>query len=165
MRRACRNCEGGTPRGVATMLIAFARVRYVANGSKAPFGKPASYFRSTADNRTILERDRTSHPGTIADNGVGRGACPISCLRYQELSKSETHPDRGIDVAVLEEAEAQPAMHLVEHHAKIEIPLWRKSPIHCDRNRIIRPGALRMRAVGAEEEPSSWGCRTREFWM
>jgi hypothetical protein len=32
-RAACRNCEGGTPRGVATMLIAFARVRYVANGS------------------------------------------------------------------------------------------------------------------------------------
>ena len=25
-RAACRNCEGGTPRGVATMLIAFARV-------------------------------------------------------------------------------------------------------------------------------------------
>src|SRR5258708_24090435 len=54
---------------------------------------------------------------------VGRGACPISCLRYQELSKSETQSDRGIDVAVLEEAEAQPAMHLVEHHAKIEIPV------------------------------------------
>src|SRR5258708_17719604 len=88
---------------------------------------------------------------------VGRGACPISCLRYQELSKSETHPDRGIDVAVLEEAEAQPAMHLVEHHAKIEIPLWRKSPVHCGRDRIIRPGALRMLAAGAEEERSSGG--------
>src|SRR6266436_6809779 len=72
-------------------------------------------------------------------------------------SKPETHPNRGIDVAVLEEAEAQPAMHLVEHHAEIEIPLWCKSPIHCGRNRIIRPGALRMRAVGAEEEPSSGG--------
>ena len=72
-------------------------------------------------------------------------------------SKTEAHPNRGIDVAVLQEAEAQPAMHLVEHHAEIEIPLWCKSPIHCGRNRIIRPGALRMRAVGAEEEPSSGG--------
>src|SRR6266436_237239 len=73
------------------------------------------------------------------------------------LSEAETQSDRGIDVAVLEEAEAQPAMHLVEHHAKIEIPLWRKSPIHRGRNRIIRPGALRVRAVGAEGGPSSGG--------
>jgi hypothetical protein len=58
---------------------------------------------------------------------------------------------------VLEEAEAQPAMHLVEHHAKIEIPLWRKSPIHCGRNRIVRPGALRMLAAGSEGGPSSGG--------
>jgi len=48
-------------------------------------------------------------------------------------------------------------MHLVEHHAKIEIPLWRKSPIHRGRNRIVRPGALRVRAVGAEGAPSSGG--------
>src|SRR6266481_2637757 len=54
-------------------------------------------------------------------------------------------------------SEAQPAMHLVEHHAKIEIPLWRKSPIHRGRNRIVCPGALRMRAVGAEGAPSSGG--------
>src|SRR6266403_4965148 len=73
------------------------------------------------------------------------------------LSEAETQSDRGIDVAVLEEAEAQPAMHLVEHHAKIEIPLWRKSPIHCGRNRIVRPSALRVRAVGAESGPSSGG--------
>src|SRR5258705_13484121 len=73
------------------------------------------------------------------------------------LSEAETQPDRGIDVAVLEKAEAQPAMHLVEHHAKIEIPLWRKSPIHRGRNRIVRPGALRVRAVGAEGAPSSGG--------
>jgi hypothetical protein len=33
--------------------------------------------------------------------------------RYLIRQKPETHPDRGmIDVAVLEEAEAQPAMHL-----------------------------------------------------
>src|SRR5258706_3722916 len=66
------------------------------------------------------------------------------------LSEAEPQSDRGINIAVLEEAEAQPAMHLVEHHAKIEIPLWRKSPIHCGRNRIVRPSALRVRAVGAE---------------
>jgi hypothetical protein len=49
MRRAgCRNCEGGTPQR-RNYADRFARVRYVANGSKAPFGKPASYFRSTAD--------------------------------------------------------------------------------------------------------------------
>jgi hypothetical protein len=73
------------------------------------------------------------------------------------LSEAEPQSSGGIDVAVLEEAEAQPAMHLVEHHAKIEIPLWRKSPIHRGRNRIVRLGALRVRAVGAEGGPSSGG--------
>ena len=46
-------------------------------------------------------------------------------------------------------------MHLVEHHTEIEIPLWGKSPTYCRRNRIVRPSALRMRAVGAERGPSS----------
>src|SRR6478609_1346724 len=72
-------------------------------------------------------------------------------------SEAEAHPNRGIDVAVLDEAGAQPAMHLVEHHAEIGIPLWRKSPIHCGRNCIVGPGALRVRAVGAEGAPSSGG--------
>src|SRR5216684_6982990 len=92
-------------------------------------------------------RRQASAPPSEAQPQIGRG----------RLSEAETQSDRGIDVAVLEEAEAQPAMHLVEHHAKIEIPLWRKSPIHRGRNRIVRPGALRVRAVGAEGGPSSGG--------
>jgi uncharacterized protein GlcG (DUF336 family) len=63
----------------------------------------------------------------------------ISLSARSELSKLETHANCGIDVAVLEEAEGQPAVYLVEHHAKIDIPFWRKSPIRCGRNRIIPP--------------------------
>src|SRR5258706_6885446 len=96
---------------------------------------------------TMLCSEGGIAPPPEAQSQIGRG----------RLSETETQSDRGIDVAVLEEAEAQPAMHLVEHHAKIEIPLWRKSPIHRGRNRIVRPGALRVLAAGAEEEPSSGG--------
>jgi len=57
----------------------------------------------------------------------------------------EAHSNGGINVAVLEEAEAQPAIHLVEHQATIEIPLRRKSPIHCDGNCIVRFGTCPAR--------------------
>jgi hypothetical protein len=87
---------------------------------------------------------------------------PYHCLRDQELSKLETHADRGIDVALLEEAGGQPVVYLVEHHAKIGIPFWCKSPIHCGRNRIIRPGSLRVPGVGAEHGPSS-GCAEKRI--
>ena len=68
-------------------------------------------------------------------------------------SKAEAHPPHsGIDIAVVEEGEAQPGVHLVEHYAKIKIPLWRRSGIHCARNRFVRPGALRMRAAPPPEK-------------
>src|SRR5260370_41652626 len=38
------------------------------------------------------------------------------------LSEAETQSDRGIDVAVLEEAAGQPAVHLVDLRAKRETP-------------------------------------------
>jgi hypothetical protein len=79
-------------------------------------------------------------------------------------SEAEAHPNRGINIAMLEETEAQSAMHLVEHHAKIEIPFWRKSPIRCGRNRIIRPGALRVRAGGAEGGTSRGGAEPLPDW-
>jgi hypothetical protein len=80
-----------------------------------------------------------------------------SQLLLSPSSEAEAHANGRINVAVLEEAEAQPAMHLVEHHTKIEIPLWGKSPIRCGRNRIVRPGALRMRAAQAEGRPAGRG--------
>jgi hypothetical protein len=77
-------------------------------------------------------------------------------LRSLEDLKAEAQSDRGIDVVALEKAEGQSAIHLVEHHAKIEIPLWRKSPVHCGRNRIVRPGALRVLTAEAGGRPG-WG--------
>src|SRR3984885_15730027 len=93
---------------------------------------------------------RLSFCWTVAQNPCDHGS-----------SKPQAHPNRWINIAVLEEAETQPAMHLVEHHAKIEIPLWCKPPIHCRRNRIVRSGALRMRTVGAEGGPSGGGAKVR----
>jgi hypothetical protein len=60
------------------MLIAFARVRYVANGSKAPFGKPASYFRSTADKRTIFR----ARPDFASGHNCGQWRSDAALVRY-----------------------------------------------------------------------------------
>src|SRR6266404_585459 len=59
----------------------------------------------TADSYLLQLPTRASAPPSEAQPQIGRG----------RPSEAETQSDRGIDVAVLEEAEAQPAMHLVEH--------------------------------------------------
>ena len=132
-RRRAR-CPAGTPRP-ARRGPSRRRVRTASAVLKNLVRQPEKTFSTVSGNSGLIlapigrgrQRRRPKHsPQT------GRS----------RLSEAETQSDRGIDVAVLEKAEAQPAMHLVEHHAKIEIPLWRKPPIHRGRNRI---GGIRIR--------------------
>src|SRR5712671_3016722 len=73
-----------------------------------------------------------------------------------EDSKAEAQSDRGIDVVALEKAVGQSAIHLREHEPEIEIPLWCKPPIDSGRDRVKRPGALRVLGSVAGGRPP--GC-------
>src|SRR6267154_5887523 len=147
-RRRAR-CPEGTPRP-ATWSLTSPRADRISDPHKSCSSARKDFFNSICQQRT--------HTCSNCRRGCQRRRPKHSPQTGRSrLSEAEPQSSRGIDVAVLEEAEAQPAMHLVEHHAKIEIPLWCKSPIHCGRNRIVRPGALRVRTVGAEGGPSSGG--------
>src|SRR5882757_10150648 len=71
-------------------------------------------------------------------------------------SKAEAQSDRRIDVVALEKAVGQSAIHLREHEPEIEIPLWCKPPIDSGRDRVKRPGALRVLSAVAGGRPP--GC-------
>src|SRR5712675_1490274 len=89
------------------------------------------------------------------------GALSTAYLRSLENSKAEAQSDRGIDVVALEKAVGQSAIHLREHDPEIEIPLWRKPPIDSGRDRVKRPGALRVRTAGAGGRPPGCGAEVR----
>src|SRR5882757_267095 len=76
-------------------------------------------------------------------------------------SKAEAQSDRRIDVVALEKAVGQSAIHLREHEPEIEIPLWCKPPIDSGRDRVKRPGALRVRTAGAGGRPPGCGAEVR----
>src|SRR5712671_6930692 len=105
-----------------------------------------------------------------AMDDIGGAARPSGCRRQRsqarivsrvssqlENSKAEAQSDRGIDVVALEKAVGQSAIHLREHEPEIEIPLWCKPPIDSGRDRVKRPGALRVRTAGAGGRPPGWG--------
>src|SRR5229473_2498136 len=82
-------------------------------------------------------------------------------LRSLEDSKAEAQSDRGINVVALEKAGGQSAIHLREHDPEIEIPLWCKPPIDSGRERVERPGALRVLGAGAGGGPPGGGAEVR----
>src|SRR6195256_6493136 len=82
-------------------------------------------------------------------------------LRSLEDSKAEAQSDRGIDVVALEKAGGQSAIHLREHDPEIEIPLRCKPPIDSGRDRVERPGALRVLGAGAGGGPPGGGAEER----
>src|SRR6266436_7265671 len=76
-------------------------------------------------------------------------------------SKAEPQSDRGIEVVALEKAEGQSVVHLREHDPRIEIPLWCKPPIDSGRDRVERPGALRVLGAEAGGRPPGGGAEER----
>src|ERR1700716_4673092 len=84
-----------------------------------------------------------------------------SQLFNAEVSKAEAQSDCGSDVVALEKAGGQSAIHLREHDPEIEIPLWCKPPIDNGRDRVERPGALRVLGAGAGGGPPGWGAEVR----
>ena len=81
-----------------------------------------------------------------------------------ELSEAEAQSDRGSDVVALEKTEGQSVLHLREHEPGIDIPLWRKPPIDSGRDRVERPGALRVLGAEAGAGPPA-GVPKKEFWI
>src|ERR1700716_4093811 len=84
-----------------------------------------------------------------------------SQLFNAEVSKAEAQSDGGIDVVALEKAGGQSAIHLREHDPEIEIPLRCKPPIDSGRDRVERPGALRVLGTGAGGGPPGGGAEER----
>src|SRR5437667_3397408 len=82
-------------------------------------------------------------------------------LRGLEDSKAEAQSDRGVDVVALEKAGGQSIIHLREHEPQIDIPLWCKPPIDRGRDRVERPGALRVLTSGAGSKPPGWSAEVR----
>ena len=76
-------------------------------------------------------------------------------------SKAEPQSDRGIEVVALEKGEGQSVIHLREHDPKIETPLWCKPPIDSGRDRVERPGALRVLGAEARGGPPGGGAEKR----
>jgi hypothetical protein len=63
----------------------------------------------------------------------GETAC---CYAKSEKSEAEAKPNRGIDVAAIEEAVHQAAIELREHDSGVGIEFLRKLPIGDERNGV-----------------------------
>ena len=85
-------------------------------------------------------------------------------ISRSQFSEAEPQSDRGSDVVVLEKAESQTAIHLREHDPGIEIPLRCKPPIDSGRDRVERPGALRVLGAEAGAGPQA-AVPKKEFWI
>src|SRR6266446_1139209 len=113
-------------------------------------------------------RDPTQHE--IACRAHARRS-RVSMLTSSELfnripsqlgdSKADPQSDRGIEVVALEKGEGQSVIHLREHDPKIETPLWCKPPIDSGRDRVERPGALRVLGAKARGGPPGGGAEKR----